>query len=416
MSIAISPRRIAGLDGLRALAAAYVLVYHVAGAFVPLNPVVKDVAGEGWVGVDVFFTISGFILFLPFARAARGGRPVSLKRYASSRVRRILPAFWLNILVVALLTNTVLLFSFSGWKEIFGNATFTAPYLHVAAINPVTWTLFAEAVFYLLLPLAALAFINRRWIWGFPLVLLLGIGRNWLLVHRLLGGNKTLPPSAHAALGGNLDTFQGMFIEFSIGMMTAVVWVALERRGVRLRQWLALLTAAVGIAVIVAVLVLLFRLGEEYTTGASVLGFLPVYFARPLLSLGAGVLILGLCYVVNPLTFLFDLRPVRYLGVLSYGIYLWHYPMSRLIFHAYPHSHSPNRDFLFALVATSATAVALAALSFHFVEKRFMGVAALKLRAFSTRRGTPTVEPVSIASEPRLPVVTSDEVAYLPDR
>src|SRR4051794_5179094 len=80
-------RHIAGLDGIRAIAAGLVLLYHywaTAGS-ASLPAPLSLIASNGGVGVDIFFVISGFILFLPWARAGWTGGTIDRRRYLKNR-------------------------------------------------------------------------------------------------------------------------------------------------------------------------------------------------------------------------------------------------------------------------------------------------------------------------------------------
>jgi peptidoglycan/LPS O-acetylase OafA/YrhL len=93
--------RLRFVDGLRGLAALYVLLFHlglnsdeVAGSYSPAVQVLRSVLGEGHLAVVVFIVLSGFSLMLPIARSGTGRLTTSLLEFARRRVRRILPAYY----------------------------------------------------------------------------------------------------------------------------------------------------------------------------------------------------------------------------------------------------------------------------------------------------------------------------------
>ena len=109
-----SGRRLPGIEGLRALAACSVLVYHSwalsspSGRPVDLGIFARSVPDLAF-GVTLFFALSGFLLYRPFAAAVlRAEALPSVRGYLRNRALRILPAYWIILLVSALLLETVL--------------------------------------------------------------------------------------------------------------------------------------------------------------------------------------------------------------------------------------------------------------------------------------------------------------------
>lgn len=153
-----------GFDGLRALAAGAIVVYHLAFVLAGF-----DVAGRDWltrlnIGVPIFFVISGALLYLPFAVARREGRAApSLRDYAARRIARIVPAYWVALPLVALLLGLSGVLTLEGlvryglFLQIYSPATFTG------GIGQ-AWTLDVEVVLYAFLALwvGALAAAHGR--------------------------------------------------------------------------------------------------------------------------------------------------------------------------------------------------------------------------------------------------------------
>ena len=144
--------RLEVLDGIRFLAAAYVVLFHFSAGdrsswhgpsrelFAPLF----HVATYGWLGVELFFMISGFVICL-----SAWGKSVG--EFAISRFVRLYPAYWFAIL----LTTAVLLVDQSrahalSWSQILTNLTMTESYARVPGVDPSYWTLAVELNFYLL--------------------------------------------------------------------------------------------------------------------------------------------------------------------------------------------------------------------------------------------------------------------------
>ncbi len=154
------------VDGLRFVAIAMVVAFHLsiyagdrggaAGVREGAWGVVAAVAARGHLGVHLFFLLSGFVLALPFARAARGeAPPVALGRYYLRRVTRLEPPYLLSLC----LFYGALVWQGRDATSLLPHLAASAAYLHgavygtMSAINGVAWSLEVEVQFYLLAPL-----------------------------------------------------------------------------------------------------------------------------------------------------------------------------------------------------------------------------------------------------------------------
>lgn len=152
------------LDGVRAIAALMVLVFHVAvEAGDALAPGVWGaVLSGGEMAVPLFFALSGLLLYRPWARAALDGDPgPSTRRYLWRRGVRILPAYWLVAVVALLLWSRERLQSAAAWLEVMTLTFVYNPQPWWYGTGPPglgqMWSLCVEISFYLLLPLIAAA-------------------------------------------------------------------------------------------------------------------------------------------------------------------------------------------------------------------------------------------------------------------
>jgi len=168
--ISTTGRFIAEIDGLRFLAIAAVVLYHLCGTIAQQSPPErKDYVyvffAQGWFGVELFFAISGYILSLPFAEAAFQETPrPPLGAYYLRRLTRLEPPYLINLAIV-----------YAGLVFLGGGSALgllphlgaTAVYLHTpvygefSIINGVTWSLEVEVQFYLLAPMLAAVFRIR---------------------------------------------------------------------------------------------------------------------------------------------------------------------------------------------------------------------------------------------------------------
>ncbi len=156
------------VDGLRFLAITGVIFHHAVGywtdragrtyTMTPFDRCVAELIEFGAYGVHLFFVLSGFILALPFCKAARGGTSVDLGKYFWRRVTRLEPPFLFSTLLffaADVLTNKYLLRD--GLPHLWATLTYSHElfYGRGSTINNATWTLEVEVQFYLLMPLIA---------------------------------------------------------------------------------------------------------------------------------------------------------------------------------------------------------------------------------------------------------------------
>ncbi len=161
MGMTHSPKRIQELDALRGICVFFVIASHLVryAHAIPASPSVNKVAGFlGWIGVNIFFTISGFIITKTMLDERRSTGSVSLFRFYIRRFFRIIPAYWFYILVVSLLavSGCLVLNPFAVmWSLLFlSNITPLMPDPEtVGWFSAHSWSLSVEEQYYLLFPL-----------------------------------------------------------------------------------------------------------------------------------------------------------------------------------------------------------------------------------------------------------------------
>ncbi|MBL5973967.1 MAG: acyltransferase [Candidatus Leucobacter sulfamidivorax] len=347
-------RRFGGLDGLRAIAVAMVLVYH----FFPAA------LRGGFLGVDVFFVISGFLIASLLLREWQATGRIALFSFWRRRARRLLPALGLVLLVcssAALLVGGDVLVSIGA--QIAGSAFFVSNWVFVALgsdyfarDNPEiyrnTWSLSIEEQFYLVLPfllLLALGARSRGWR-AMPFVVLSAGSAVIMAVLALQGAEPT-----RIYFGSDSHTF-GLFMGVALALL-----VREPTPGAAPPRWLQPVTfggAALGLGVL-AWLAFSLREGspESFAWGfqlASLAALLAVWsVTRPGALVGR----------------LLDAAPLRWVGERSYGIYLWHWPVLVLLAAApTPWGRDPDARWITGVLALAIT-MPLAILSYRFVEQ-----------------------------------------------
>jgi peptidoglycan/LPS O-acetylase OafA/YrhL len=365
-------RYIASLTGMRGVAAFLVFLYHYEALHpgirldlaVPLiGSILQFPLGFGFAGVDIFFVLSGFLLTLPFARAALGGeqRP-HLTHYFKRRFLRVFPAYYAQLFIIL---------AIGGWFVAWSPqppTTFIAHLLMFFNIgrNPVTpmvgvwWTLPVEMGFYLLLPLLAPFLRPRRWI---P-VLLLGmvlsmVYRSWAAAHfGPLGSAQAF--LAASQLPGNLA-------EFLLGASAAVLvqFVALSGRP-RPAAWILDLLFVLGLIIPAFWLwQVVLSAGADYWLGHWGMIVAPLALGLPL-----SMAVLGLYWGSRIGTFLLANRVIYFLGLISYSLYLWHFVIMQQIQLVIGETYTSQPHWVtFPLNIVAVTGAA--SISYYLVERPF---------------------------------------------
>jgi peptidoglycan/LPS O-acetylase OafA/YrhL len=313
--------RIPALEAARGVAALMVVAVHVQ-SFHAMDGVPQ--AGwlafttRGFLGVQVFFVLSGLVLYLPYAR----GKPLEPGRYAIARLARIVPALWVAMACAWLLTGI--------WSPLATrHLLFLNPDGWVGySPDPPAWSLTIEMGFYVLLPALVYVFVKAPWARVPVLAGLIGLG---LLMRWGYGHGWPRSPLT--------------FVDnFAAGMLAAMLVARL-----RLPAW-TLIVGALAFAAGIG----LPGVGENDALSLAMVG---VLFAVALTVLAA----------VAPTT----PRGLVWLGTVSYGIYLWHWPILEV---ATEHGLFRLPDLLeIALVGALATIAGWA--SWRFVERPVLEIA-----------------------------------------
>jgi peptidoglycan/LPS O-acetylase OafA/YrhL len=393
MPLSGGPGEITALDGLRALAALSVMFFH-SYHFVTDHVFIAghDIGflwNYGQSGVHLFFVLSGFLLFTPFARAMLNGRPLpSVKRFFQRRALRILPAYYacLAILVVA---------QYGAFTSPAGLANIG---LHLVmlhddvpainrAINGPFWTLAIEAQFYVVLPIFAWA-ISRfvgatrsRWrvVVGVLAVLVGALALrsvDEVVQNRLERVPGVVGIAAKLFVHATLGT-QGKYLEvFALGMLCSVLYLAAQEESRRLRRQLPLIGAAmIGAALVAMVGLAHLQMRQDILTPPwYVLTHAtdPLVIGGPLLAgLPYAALTLGVLWAPRWLRAIFESPPLRFIGLISYSLYLWHLPILNIAARFAPALPLDTRIGFMILVGF-VVAVPVAYLSYQLVERPFL--------------------------------------------
>lgn len=391
------PPRIYGLDSLRAVAVLAVLVYHFLPALLP----------GGFIGVDVFFVLSGFLITTLLVRERVQTGRVSLRHFWTRRVRRIIPAMVAVVVVCTAAAGVIGGDVLVGIKlQVLGALTFASNWFAIAQGTSYSadlvpqlfanfWSLAVEEQFYLFWPLVLLAVfsVRRSRVTGLVVTGLFAVGSAvWMAVaydpagdpSRVYFGTDThlfgLMAGAFFALWfaprTPRDTPQVPDVEFASQSLLPVQsrfarWFPTSRR----RWWRHALglTSAVGLVV----LTLTMSVDDAFTyRGGLVLA--------SLFALG----LIAFLIRSQPLARRVEVRPLRWVGVRSYGIYLWHWPIVVLVA-SLMGAENPGRSTSWSVAAVATVVTAVAAwVSYKYLERPVMiaGIRALWTRVAGRAR------------------------------
>lgn len=344
-------RRLGALTGLRAIAAGLVLAFHL------LAP-----TRAGYIGVDIFFVLSGFLITALLMRERAASGKIDVGAFWVRRSRRLLPGVIVTVLGASALASLGAPEARVGLGgQVLGSLTGTYNWLEIArggsyfdAANPrlltMMWSLSVEQQFYLVWPLVLLAL----WRWRAPAariglaLALAGASAGW---HYVLAGDQTrayLGTDSHlwglmfgaalafalpGALGGRKRAGRPASWAWGIAGwagLCGALWIgAVARDGAWLHPWGMVAAAACALPIIRAVL-------------PDVAGSGPARLLSDALSA----------------------RPLTWLGERSYGIYLWHWPLATLAYYA-----APTLAMAVTAPAIAGASILLADLSYRLIEQ-----------------------------------------------
>ena len=304
--------RLPGLDGLRGLAVAAVLCFH--GGF--------DWMAGGWLGVSLFFTLSGFLITSLVLSERTTSGSISLRTFWARRFRRLLPVAWLTIGVVVAVVWSIgtateavttrgdaiaSLAQVANWRFLVSGQSYAALF---SAPSPLLhfWSLAIEEQFYLLFPLLVVGMlaVSRR---AFAAVLTLMLVVSW--------SEPMIFGLGHDRTYYGTDTRAG---ELLVGALLAII---VARPGVRrrlARSW-PTRTTATGVGVVAGAAMVFLWVRTEESSPFVTSGGLAVH------GLLAAAVIVAVVVPTGPLRWLCSIAPLRRLGGISYGIYLFHWPL-----------------------------------------------------------------------------------------
>jgi peptidoglycan/LPS O-acetylase OafA/YrhL len=321
------------LDGLRALAIILVIWNHMMRFMLPIG---------GWIGVDVFFVLSGYLITSILLHELRETGKISFYNFYARRALRLIPA--LAIVAVFQLVRSV--FSQNGneireatlvamvyienWNMIYG--WWPIDYMGT------TWSLSVEEQFYLLWPLTLVFIVNKR-----PLVWIVASVTAMTLAELLFWR------------GGGAATEHTL--QFSLGIRPVGLLIGIAIAFLPISRWR--MPPLMAPAMLLAI--------GSIALAADRSAY--VFLSAPLaVSLATAILIIC-TNQSGPVTATLSATPIRYIGKISYGLYLYHVPILLLA-----EEHKVHLPFFLYGVGILVLVFATAILSYEFVEKPILGL------------------------------------------
>ncbi len=357
-------RQVKGLDGLRGLAVLAVVIYHFFGDFLP----------GGYLGVDMFFVLSGFLITSLLVREFRASGRISLKDFWVRRFRRILPAA-LTVLIIC--TSIVALvggdlavgireqflgtfFFVNNWTQIATSQSYFAD--NEIQVFAHYWSLAVEEQFYVIWPLLIFTIfaISRRQPRRLPIAvsLILAIASGvamWLIYAPGEDPTRVYYGTDTHAFGLLIGAILSLMLTSTKEDPEADSWASPGKSE-------RVLAGTIGFLALAGYIAQLFLMPDDadftYRGGlvlTSVLGALMIW---------------GIVREFGPLKWIFSTAVMRWLGQRSFSLYLWHWPVVMILRAIFDGNHSSDKPWILGLVAVPISFL-LAELSYQFVENPF---------------------------------------------
>ena len=361
-------RQVKGLDGLRGLAVLAVVIYHFFG----------DILPGGYLGVDLFFVLSGFLITSLLVREYRVNNTISLKDFWIRRFRRILPAALVTLFIVTAIVTAIggdiavgireqflgTLFFVNNWTQIATSQSYFAE--NEVQVFAHYWSLAVEEQFYIVWPLVTLGifvFTQRR--------LRRSPRRVPMLVTALLAVLSAAAMALFFTPGEDPTRVYYGTDTHAFGLLIGAflsLAVTSTRNDPRVDSWPsagrfeARVAGAIGALALVGYVIQLLFMGDDLAV---------TYQGGLLLTSVLGVLMIwGVIRETGPLTWGFRTNVMRWLGQRSFSLYLWHWPVIMILRALFDADGHMDHKWILGLAAVPI-ALLISEISYQHVENPF---------------------------------------------
>lgn len=369
------------LDGLRCLSVFWVILIHLKFHG---GRLLEFVAGHGWMGVDMFFVISGFLITGILLREHNGTGQISLRNFYARRILRIWPAYYLLLAIITLLalcrvgSDAPMILNTIKWPAMYLTNAYAGYHRTETVACLISWSLSLEEQFYLLWPLLLFLSVKRAWRIALATIVAVTIWRTWLTFH-IAPGVLAMRRIFYAP-DTRIDVIlYGCLLAF---LMADSEHAETARRTLD-RRWVPFaLTGAFLWAVYI----------NDRWSGH--LGNSIGYSVSAIMM----ALIIAYIHTVRPgwALAVLECRPVVWCGRISYGMYLFHRLIITALLATFGHPSSGLGEVVFAVGAYGGT-IAVASFSYIFYESGFLR---LKERFSSSRGSVPSASNAAPSSGP----------------
>lgn len=353
--------RLRVLDGLRGIAVLLVLWYHVWEiSWLSPGPALDFIPATGFIGVQLFFFLSGFVISYPFIRAmAQATAAPTWGHFAWRRFIKIVPSYVLSIVVAYAIGYAQIQPGASTLPDIVTHLLFIHTWFpgRYGTIDGVLWTLAVEVEFYFIFPLIWWCFKRQPWLTAAAMIAV-----SWLW-------RASLQHCCYQTLFGQWEeNLPGYLDIFAFGMIAAYVFVRFgdRWRGSRLRYAGPPISLA-GFALLVTLLQNLYayRLYDQWSGVWQIAH-------RPWLGFAFAVIAVGSLASPRWWQIVLDNLPLRFMATISYNLYLYHQMIAReLLSHHVPRyvgdpHDDPDWQLRYTIVAFATTIAQATAVTYCF--------------------------------------------------
>jgi len=346
---------IPALDGMRAIAVLMVVIFHA----ILLVPSIKPFVNGGFMGVDVFFVLSGFLITSILLKEYDRTETINFKNFYMRRLLRLMPAYWLHLVLLFVFAGLVLpqtetdklhsnnnfLFSFlylSNWHRALNGSEITGLLSH-------TWSLAIEEQFYLFWAGFLFIILNR---FSRQKIVAITVG---LIVFTMLF--RIYRWNGHASVDFLYNAFDSRVDALLVGCLASqlMAWNIIPKRFLSSRAF-----DLVGLLAVWVSIVILFNLSAAFYSPFLYLGGFTIF------ALAIGIIIIWVASRSKTrYSDLLSARPLVWIGKTSYGLYLWHSIAISIVFYS-------DIPAVAKLPTALALAFSMTALSYYLVEVPFL--------------------------------------------
>lgn len=341
--------RITEIDTFRAWAVLSVLLFHYAKEFYPGG---ESFLRFGWSGVDLFFVISGFVMYFQVKRKYVTVEKTYYRQYFRNRFLRIAPAFYASLFAEVFFLHRDKLFS----KEFVMHLSFTHIFSYDVAfsIQPIYWTLAVEAQFYLFLILTARLITGKKALQVLIVLMVLSMSYRYI-VSSIFGFSH---------LGVLLiNQLPGRMPQFISGIFLAMIYM-------REDLWQSMKRGQPYIFILGVIMYLV--CGLYWLQGGDGIfdNVLTETIFHPLLGISFGMIMTVLMHTEGTFMGVLRFKPLVFTGIISYSIYLWHFFLLEVI----NVTGLRNTDIpsFIIMVLGIITVFGISTVSYYCIEKQFL--------------------------------------------